>query len=278
MARILTTLINGQERATIPVLDRGLQFGDGLFTTLAVHDGVALCLEAHLLRLEQGALVLGIPMSRPRLAAEVRSIVTGCQRAVLKIIISRGVSGRGYACPVACRPTRILSLLSWPKWQGRPSQEGVVVRFCDHRLSEHPVLAGIKHLNRLDQVLARREWSTKEVAEGLMLDQSGRIVEGTMSNVFLRHGRVWRTPALRHCGVAGIIRTAILQHLQDLRWPLEVGDVLPGEIAAADELFLCNSLIGIWPVRRLGTLQFQDFSAARILTTALMKKGMIAPC
>lgn len=284
MSQVLATLVNGRDEGVVPILDRGLQFGDGLFTTLAVHEGRVLCLQSHLSRLRQGAVLLGMSSVDAALDALQEDIATLLaapggrvpRRAVLKIILSRGSSGRGYACPQPETLTRIASVFPWPQWPGRPREEGVVAQFCRHRLSSHPILAGIKHLNRLDQVLAWRELPAGKVAEGLMLDYRGRVVEGIASNIFLRHRQLWRTPDLRCCGVAGIMRAQIMECLRRLRWPVQVGTVLPGDIEQADELFFCNSIIGIWPLQRIGARRFGDFSGARRLLQELQAVAAVA--
>jgi 4-amino-4-deoxychorismate lyase len=121
-------------------------------------------------------------------------------------------------------------------------------------LAEQPTLAGIKHLNRLEQVLARAEWSDPAIAEGLMLDQSSRLIEGTMSNVFLVRGGVVYTPRLHRCGVAGIVRELVLQRLAAECAPVREADLTLDDVSAADEVFLTNSLIGIWPVLKIDCL------------------------
>ena len=276
MSSALAVLINGQDEERVSVLDRGLQYGDGLFTTLAVHEGTPLGLKAHLRRLVRDCRRLGLPPPPSCLPDEARQLAAGHRRAALKITLTRGQSASGYACPDELRPNRILTLLPWPVRPAHYAVEGVAVQFCRHRLAPQPALAGIKHLNRLDQVLARRELSTG-IAEGLLLDQAGRVIEGTMSNVFLRRGSAWRTPDLGRCGVAGVVREQLLTHLEATRQAAEVGDVLPEEVETADEMFLCNSMIGVWPVRQLAGARFRDFSGSRLLAAWLAEEGAIAP-
>src|SRR5690606_31058408 len=118
------------------------------------------------------------------------------------------------------------------------------------RLAEQPLLAGLKHLNRLEQVLARAEWQDTRYAEGLLCDVSGRIVEGVFSNLFLVRGGVLQTPALTRCGVAGVMRAELLEYAASLGVPCAVGDYERADLLVADEIFVCNSLYGVWPVRR----------------------------
>ena len=119
---------------------------------------------------------------------------------------------------------------------------------CATRLCHNPLLAGIKHLNRLEQVLARREWDEPSIGEGLLLDVDGRLVEGTMSNLFLVRGQMLLTPDLRRCGIAGIMRSIILEQAERQSLAAEIRSLEAADLQAADEVFLCNSLIGIWPV------------------------------
>jgi 4-amino-4-deoxychorismate lyase len=121
------------------------------------------------------------------------------------------------------------------------------MRVCDLRLALQPRLAGIKHLNRLEQIMARAEWE-EQYEEGLLLDYNGQLIEGTMSNLFLVRDRALYTPSLDSCGVAGVVRSVVLDlavesGVRAARQALTLTD-----LEAAQEVFLCNSLIGIWPV------------------------------
>jgi len=138
----------------------------------------------------------------------------------------------------------------WPDYPEEYTQEGVAVRLCETRLSCNPALAGIKHLNRLEQVLARAEWSEETIAEGVMLDTAGRMVEGTMSNLFLVRGGALVTPSLEQCGVAGVMRAQVMESAAALGIPCHVTTVSLEEFSAAEGIFLTNSLFGIWPVRQ----------------------------
>jgi len=241
--------INGMEAESLPVTDRGLQYGDGLFETIAVRAGEPLLWTRHMRRLQEGCSRLQIP--RPEMSvleAEATRVCAGVERGVLKILVTRGSGGRGYRPPQACLPTRIVALHPWPEYPEDCATRGVRVRICSTRLGLNPALAGLKHLNRLEQVLARGEWDDPHIAEGLMLDGSGRIIEGTMSNVFVvQDGRVL-TPDLSCCGVAGIMRGMILESCERLSIPCRIGELARRDLERADEVFLTNSLIGVWPV------------------------------
>lgn len=245
-------LINGTAGGCIDPRDRGLQYGDGLFETIAVQDGQPRHWHRHMNRLQRGCVRLA--MSEPdyeELEREAASVCAGIDRAVLKIVWTRGVAGRGYGAPSVESPTRIVASYPYPEYPPAHTEEGIRVRWCAHRLGSNPALAGIKHLNRLDQVMARSEWSDSRVAEGLMRDLSGNVVCGTMSNLFMVKQEQLVTPDLSMGGIAGITRERILEIASALGVKSEIRAVTQHEIAAADELFVCNSIHGIWQVRFL---------------------------
>lgn len=245
-------LVNGKATDGLSALDRGLQYGDGLFETFRIREGVPEFWDRHIFRLARGCERLRLPAPPlEQLTDETRQLCDGRQAGVLKIIISRGRGGRGYALPEEVHPTRIVARFPAPTYPASHQQDGVVVRLCDTRLGMNPALAGLKHLNRLEQVLARAEWQDPTIAEGLMCDTEGRVVEGTMSNVFaVRDGRLL-TPDLSRCGVAGILREVVLELAAKLGIPTQEGSLEIEDLMSSQEVFLTNSLIGIWPVRRI---------------------------
>lgn len=258
-------IVNGQRVETISVFDRGLQFGDGLFETLAVSSGQPLLLQWHLERLAQGCTQLGIePPDWDRLGQEIEDLAKSADCAVLKLVLTRGESLRGYQIPASLRPNRILYLADWPSWlTSERYQSGIAARICQHRLSENPRLAGIKHLNRLDQVLARAEWPADELSEGLMLDQSGQVIEGVSSNVFIFSDGKLMTPELNHCGVAGVMRRLVLE-----RFDSEVRSLSLDEVLQAEAVYLTNSVIGVLPVC---SLQGRNYAPEAWLEAPLMR-------
>ncbi|MDD2760170.1 MAG: aminodeoxychorismate lyase [Methylomonas sp.] len=273
-------LVNGERRHCVDVSDRGFQYGDGLFETVEVLKGQPLFWGRHLKRLVEGCKRLLIPP--PDLALlemDARQLCTGVDRAVLKLIVTRGSGGRGYRQPDPVAPTRVLGLHPFPHYPDQYQSEGVVARFCHQRLAINPALAGIKHMNRLEQILARAEWNDDAVQEGLMLDCDGHVVEGTMSNLFFVKNGVLHTPELSRCGIAGIVREIVIDlafrnNIVVLEQQFDGSSAL-----TADEIFVTNSVIGIWPIRQLErqcfdagriTRSFQQWYAeARITETAL---------
>ena len=245
-------------------LDRGLEFGDGLFETIAIRGGAPRLLERHLARLAGGCARLAItPPPSAALRAELARAAATPGTGLVKLIVTRGEGGRGYA-PGAAGPAHrhVLALPARPRPAAWPDA-GVEVRACTTRLAEQPLLAGLKHLNRLEQVLARGEWTDPAIAEGLMLDVHGRLVCGTMTNVFTVLGQELVTPALGRAGVAGVMRAALLEAFRAHGERVTERDVDPAELATAREVFLSNALIGVWPVRALGALRWPAGPLAR---------------
>lgn len=244
--------VNGRTGSAVDPLDRGFQYGDGVFTTLRVEAGAPVFLGHHFDRLQRDCGRLAIPYPGSAvLLEEVRSLLAGRLRGVLKIQLTRGAGGRGYRPPPSPLPTRVLVWHPPVSHSVDDPASGILARYCRTPLGINPTLAGIKHMNRLEQVLARAEWPEGPIAEGLMLDTEGCVVEGTMSNVFIVQGKRLLTPLLDRCGVDGVMRGLIREAAAELGFGLTEGRLTPAELAAADEIFFTNSVIGIWPVRQL---------------------------
>jgi 4-amino-4-deoxychorismate lyase len=246
-------LINGRASAEVSALDRGLHFGDGLFETIGCLAGSPRFLELHLERLASGCARLGLAAPESgALEAEVRRLAGKSPRSIIKVLLTRGAAvARGYAPTGAEQPTRITLRYAWPEEDPSLALEGVRVRVAKARLGENPALAGIKHCNRLEQVLARAEWTDPTIAEALLYSSSGALISGTMSNVFLvRDGRLC-TPRLDRCGVAGIMRRVVLAAAAQAGIVAEERTLGSRDLAAAEELFLTNALMGVRPVREL---------------------------
>lgn len=274
-------LVDGEPAASLNALDRGLHYGDGLFETMALVDGDVLWAEDHLRRLGQGMDRLGIAgLDMPALREEMARLAEGVARGVLKLIVTRGAGGRGYGPPGDVSPTRVLMRYPWPAPPAGAAEDGVRLRCCETPLGRNPRLAGIKHLNRLEQVLARREWEERgidaDIVEGLMFDEKGLLIEGVSSNVFLCRGDTILTPRLDHCGVRGIVRQKLSEIATILSMQLIEKDIDRGGLEALlDEgagLFLTNSLIGLWPARELDGRPIPIPDAVRRLQAALARQ------
>lgn len=253
MGAALYCLYNGRETSSQLTENRGLAYGDGVFETLLVVKGRALWREAHLERMADAASTLGLCFDTAELRAELDAVCAkSTGRSVLKIQLFRASGGRGYlGLNSACE--RLISL--WPAPQSNCWQSGAKVILCDTRLSENPQFAGLKHLNRLEQVLAAREIHQAGADEGLMLDASGALIEGGRSNLFAVRDGVLLTPPLNRSGIHGIMRQKIIAMARDSSLPLRVCALYPSHIASAEEMFLCNSVFGIWPIVSVGCVR-----------------------
>jgi len=272
-------LVNGLPAGAIPADDRGLRYGDGVFETIKVCDGAPEFWSRHLQRLNLGAerLRIGAPAAATLAEEAARLLKKPCD-GVLRIRLTRG-SGAGYGHEPCPRPTRILELDADPAHPKEASTQGVRVRLLEMRLGQNPALAGIKHMNRLEQVLAAQELTEPEIAEGLMLDGDGHVIEGTRTNVFFLSDGVLVTPALDKAGVAGILREVVLEEAKRLEYKVEIRPVRPEEAFAAQECFLTNSLIHLWPVRELEDRAYAIGACTRALARnvaarALTERGL----
>lgn len=270
----MSSLINGVASDQLTVSDRAIHYGDGLFETIAIRDGRLEFWSRHLQRLQWGCERLGLLMpDSALLLSEARNLITS-DDGVLKIIISRGTGGRGYRPPTQqeSQPTRILVSYPWPDHTAANSQQGIVVRYCTTLATLNPALAGIKHLNRLEQVLARAEWSDPAIAEGVMSDMVGQVIEGTMSNLFFIRDGTLHSPDLSNSGVAGIIREVIFELADLLNIPVQCQYYSRDDLERADEVFVTNSIIGLWPVRQLGQQCYEVGRVTQQLLNALHGK------
>ncbi len=256
-------LINGDIADSIPADDRGLAYGDGLFETIAVRASQARFLGQHLSRLELSCKRLGLAYPGDTiLSNEVHQLAAGRSHAVIKIIITRGIGPRGYAADPSESPQRLVGLSATQAHPAAYYVSGVSVVRCSTRVSRSPLLAGMKTLNRLEQVLARAEWRSPKIAEGLMFDEHENLISGVMSNVFLVVDGTLLTPGLSHSGIAGTMRQRVIDVWLEQGIRIAECPITPELFSEASELFLTNALIGLWPVTKIDDRQYSvgDFS------------------
>lgn len=270
----MTAWINGRRGRHIDYRDRGLQYGDGLFETMRVRGRKVRLVDHHLDRLYEGCGRLGIePPDRRFLNREIARAAAIREQAVLKLIVTRGVGARGYRPSGRERCTRILALGALPAHAAAATLAPLRLRVCRTRLGTNRGLAGLKTLNRLEQVLARSEWRDARIAEGLMLDADENLVCGTMSNLFLRRGSRLVTPPVDRCGVAGVMRRWILEQAADIGLHPILRRVNFDDLGAADEVFMSNAVAGVMPAGeiRRGTSRIRPpcFDAALALRARL---------
>jgi aminodeoxychorismate lyase len=251
-------LIDGAAADRVPALDRGLAYGDGLFESIRLVGAVAPLWSRHMRRLSESCERLRIPVpDAAQLWRETLDVTRGMPHSVVRITVTRGVGERGYALPAVPQPMRMVAAFAPPQVADSAYAQGVCLRVCDIRLAEQPLLAGMKHLNRLEQVLARAEWSDPAIAEGVLCDSHGKVISATMANLFAVVDGALLTPALDRCGVAGVARAEVLAACPQTR----VGELTLDALSAASEVFLSSSVRGILPVRSLGG---QDYAVGEV--------------
>ena len=267
----MTTLINGVPCETISVHDRGLLYGDGIFRTLLLRAGKLQQWSRHYSKLLKDCAAIKLPCpSEATLRDDLAVLTAKVQDAVVKVMITRGVATRGYTPPSTPSITRILSLSSIPSFPESFASSGVHLHLCQLRLSSQPYLAGVKHLNRMENVLAASEWADPEIAEGLLLDEAGNVIEGVRSNIFMIKNNEIITPDLSHSGVAGVQRERIIDLASKHAMVCKIKNISLAELLQADEIFLTNSVIGLWPVRKVAS-----YDAMHHPLTELIKEWLL---
>jgi 4-amino-4-deoxychorismate lyase len=252
---MLDCLVNGEISEHVPVTNRGLQYGDGVFETITFVNGSPRFWQLHMDRLSLGCEQLGMSaVPQALLLREVQTVVAGHDRCIAKIVLTRAESGRGYKPGKNETPTRIITAHRFPDHVEEKMQVGIAAQVCKMRLGVQPALAGIKHLNRLEQVLASAEITQPGIDEGILLDPEDHLVSGISSNIFIVLGDRLLTPRLDRCGVRGVMRSAILQAFRPV---CEQRRMLLDMLPDAMEVFVCNSVRGVVPVTRVDHWQYE---------------------
>ena len=249
--------VNGVLGAQISPLDRGFAYGDGVFETCKMLHGKIPLWLLHKERLLKSCEKLFIPIVIELVEAQLSSLIAALptsdiEDAVVKIMVTRGQGGRGYRAPNVVVPSIVIGIFPASNYPHHYFSEGVSARLCNQRLSCNPSLAGLKHLNRLEQVLARAEWQDDEIAEGILFDTQGNLIEAVFSNIFLiKNGELF-TPDLSEAGVAGVMRRFIIETLAlQAGLNVTIKNLSLADLTNADAAFLCNSIYGIWPLTKL---------------------------
>ena len=253
-------LINGFPASTISVMDRGLTYGDGVFETILWSKGRFVLLEEHLSRLYLGCEKLGIPYKKldslPDRLDKILQVNDSSLRRLIKVTITRGSGGRGYS-PSGCHSVNeLIGCFPPPEISAYSYREGIAVRLLSTPTITHPMLSGIKHLNRLEQVLAAKELSSDEF-EGIMQDQNGCLVEGTKSNIVfrLKSQKDWCTPSLRDSGIKGVLRQHLLKKQVKYGVKIIEKDIYQQEIDNIQSLAVFNSVFGIIPIKQFNEIK-----------------------
>lgn len=261
----LRAWIDGVEDGALPVSDRGLHYGDGLFETIAAAGGRLRFEALHWERLGRGCDRLGLAAPDwSALRVEARRAAEG-ERALVKVIVTRGSGGRGYAPGRTAAPRRIVLRYRWPEEREDVAGRGARLDWSEVALAAQPLLAGLKHLNRLEQVLARARVLANGADEALMCTEDGQVICGTMSNVFIVRRQSLLTPCVDRAGVAGVVRAVVLRDAPQLGLPVAECVLRRADLESADEVFVTNVRIGVWPVTRLGATRYAIGPVARRL-------------
>jgi len=272
------TLVNGVDTSALDIADRGLAYGDGLFETMRVVSGKVPLLQWHLDRFELGVRCLGLgsvgvllnEFNESLQQALAQASQSGrLDSAIVKIIISRGLGGRGYLPPTEAKCTFIAQVFDAPAYPAEYADKGVLVKSCDLRLATQPAFAGIKHLNRLEQVIASQELDGEQ--EGLLFDQNGNLIEGTKSNVLLFEGDQVFTPTLKRCGVKGTLRQYLLDNSALIGLDIQQVNIEQARLDSVDGMAMINSVFGVWPVTTLNGKSLKKHENCRVLQQYIHK-------
>jgi 4-amino-4-deoxychorismate lyase len=266
-------LVNGAPKGEVSAMDRGLAYGDGVFRTFRARRGRPLHWARQFAKLARDCAALGI--SPPAAETLERDVVTACAGeadCAIKIIVTRGAARRGYAYAPGAVPTCIVLGEALGDRAAVHAESGVSVRLCALRLSHQAALAGVKHLNRLENVIARAEWSDPAIAEGILLDLEGQVVGGTMTNVFVVRSGIVMTPPLDRCGVAGVTRDRVIEAARALSLSCSVRALSWADVLDSEEAFLVNSLAGVWPVRAIEGVERTPGRVTRAIQRALCEE------
>jgi 4-amino-4-deoxychorismate lyase len=262
-------LINGEISTLVTASNRGLNYGDGLFETLLVNNGRPRRWQGHMDRLGVGCERLGLKMPpQSILLREVQTVSAGLANAVVKIVITRGGAARSYMPPEDDNCVRIVSAHLYPQGIAEIARKGVRARLCELRLAIQPALGGMKHLNRLEQVLASAELRKFDASEGVLLDREDNVVCAVSANLFLVMDDRLLTPRLDLCGVRGVVRGHILAGFAARS---ELRRITLDMVHEADEVFICNTVKGIVPVIAIDDQEYKIGPVTREMQTWLME-------
>ena len=255
-------LINGKKSLGLNPFDRGLAFGDGVFRTMKIQNGVPKYWKYHyeILSHDAKSIQIDIPSSRI-LLNDVKKLFSEPGDFVGKFIITRGVSARGYQFKKNIKCTRILLKNKFTPIQKETAMEGVCLQVCKQRLSKNSMLSGIKHLNRLENVLAKTELE-KENFDGILLDSDGHVNECISSTIIMRVGGTLYFPSQHGAGVSGVTKKIIIDNIKYLGFKIKIKEILLEELKKSDEVVITNSIIGAIPIRKINNKKWKSFKLA----------------
>ncbi len=245
-------LIQNHAQHQVSIDDRGLNYGDGFFTTAKVVNSRIVFWQHHVNRLITCQQKLSFPpLNFYHIEKEVQQLINGVELGVIKILVTRGTGGRGYAVPEPAKPNYIIKLTPYPDNYNQLKQTGVELDVVDFRLGHQPYFAGLKTLNRLEQVMIKDELAKRNLNDGIVLDITQNVIETSMANIIWFRDGKWYTPKLDKCGIQGVFLTALKEHLKICSVDANLDTVLD-----SDAVFCCNSLLGICAVTKIGRNEF----------------------
>jgi len=262
-------LINGAKQSKISIFNRNVQFGDGLFETCVVENKKILFWVNHFARLNRGCEQLKISkVDESVWLSDVKKALSLCSydHCVVKLILSRGESLRGYGFKDDIKPVRAVIV---SELQKTTLNNSFCLEYCQSGYDSNPKLAGIKHCNRLEQVLARAGLKSDE---GIMLDENHNVISVTQGNIYAIHGNTLITPKLDKCGVEGTRRDVILDLAKLLGIKVKVDTLSVKELGQANEVFISNSIIGIQSISQIGDISFSENLITKKIKDAFMEK------
>ena len=270
------TLVNGKAGDSISVYDRGFLYGHGLFETIAVQNKQALLLDNHLQRLTADADKLGFSAPKDLIKQDIESLAATSDLGIIRVTLTCGIGDRGYATPENAQTNRVVSLSDWPPFIEEHRQSGIHLGISEYNIAQQSMLAGIKHLNRLEQVLIRQQWQNSW-QEAIVCDEQGNVIECTQSNLFyINAENQLITPEIDKCGINGVMRNTIMQYADKIGLDIVDKTVSLEELNNAKEIFVTNSIIGIWPVSFFRDNHYNNQNVSQTLLEELIKNDAIA--
>jgi 4-amino-4-deoxychorismate lyase len=253
----------------ISPFDRAFQYGDGIFRTFVVVNKKPLHWKHHYKKIVEDCLAMKItPPKEKDLLSDIQSLFKSKKKLVGKFIISRGESERGYKFNKDISHNRYLIKTQMPSYPKEYFKVGVNLYVCEQKLNPC-ILSGVKHLNRLENIMARQEWKRDHYADGILLDQNGHVIECISSNIFMRIGKTIFTPKIDHVGIKGVTRELIIKISAELGFRIKEMTFDLNKLLESDEVFITNSLFGVLQVKKIKNKTWQHQELASLFNQSL---------
>lgn len=246
------------------VQPRSCLYGDGLFETMVFRAGHLCWWSHHWLRLQTGLKRLGYPvLDEQRVWQSLTPVLTTLtQDSLIRLTVTR-MGQRGYRAETDAEMLIEVQASPLPAqvWHG----QGIKARWCKTTWAQQPLLAGIKHMNRLEQVLARSEWSDSTIAEGLVCDTQGQVISGSMSAILLRFGKTVLAADITQTGIDSVARRVVMEALPQLGYEPMVQALSKKDVMMSDEVLVMNVVQGVGSIAELDGVTFSEVSLTETL-------------